>query len=83
MWCAPRTSWNRSIIFTGDRNCFPRLKDVCTEPPISDLEKWNHPRAFLNSGAFIGRVSLLKSLLFPDPVPAPWPFEASCDPCRL
>ena len=57
---------NRSLIFNGDRDCFPRLPDVCTEPRPANI--WLHPREYLNSGAFIGRTSAMKSVLLQDPV---------------
>ena len=56
---------NRSLIFNGDRDCFPRMEDICTDPPPADI--WHHPREYLNSGAFIGRASALRHLLR-DPV---------------
>ena len=56
---------NRSLIFNGDRDCFPRMEDICTDPPPADI--WQHPREYLNSGAFIGRASALRHLLR-DPV---------------
>ena len=56
---------NRSLIFNGDRACSPRMADICTDPEPPDI--WQHPRTYLNSGAFVGRVSALRRLLR-DPV---------------
>ncbi|CAK9045364.1 unnamed protein product [Durusdinium trenchii] len=57
---------NVSLIFNGDRDCAPRLPDVCTDPRPVDV--WLHPRVYLNSGAFIGRTFAMKSILLQDPV---------------
>ena len=48
---------NVSLIFNGDRDCAPRLPDVCTDPRPVDV--WLHPRVYLQLGMCSRRLGVL------------------------